>query len=131
MNNSFKKVIVTGLTLAMVMGGSTAAFADSDKGKGNDKGKGHGSEWKKAFQSNNNNKNNDKDVYIDNLNVKNLSIKLSFDDIKGGDVEWAARYIASLASKRVFEGYEDGTFQPRRTISRIDAIAAAVRLMGL
>ncbi|TDF97529.1 S-layer homology domain-containing protein [Paenibacillus piri] len=134
MNNSFKKAIVTGLTLAMVMGGSTSVFADS-KGKDNKNDR----EWKKAFQNNgnngkNNNKNNnssDKDIYVNNLNVKNLIIRLSFDDVKGGDVEWAARYIASLASKRVFEGYEDGTFQPRKTISRIDAIAAAVRLMGL
>lgn len=131
MNNSFKKVVVTGLTLAMVMGGSTAAFAD---GKGNDKYKGQNRDWKKVFQQNqqkNNGNNNNKDILINNLNVKNLTIKLSFDDIKGGDVEWAARYIASLASKRVFEGYEDGTFQPRKTITRIDAIAAAVRLMGL
>lgn len=132
MNNSFKKVVVTGLTLAMVLGGSTAAFAD---GKGNDKYKGQNRDWKKVFQQksngNNNNSNSNKDININNLNIKNLTIKLSFDDIKGGDVEWAARYIASLASKRVFEGYEDGTFQPRKTITRIDAIAAAVRLMGL
>ncbi|MEC0270075.1 S-layer homology domain-containing protein, partial [Paenibacillus anseongense] len=45
--------------------------------------------------------------------------------------EWAIRYIASLASMRVFEGYEDGTFKPQNTVSRIEAITAAVRLMGL
>lgn len=128
MNNSFKKVMVTGLTMAMVLGGSTAAFADNGKGKGNDKDRGRDAVQTK---NNNNNKNNDSDIYINNLNVKNMTIKLSFDDVKGADVEWAARYIASLASKRVFEGYEDGTFQPRKTITRIEAITAAVRLMGL
>ncbi|GAA4855145.1 hypothetical protein GCM10023310_37590 [Paenibacillus vulneris] len=128
MNNTFKKVMVTGLTMAMVLGGSTAAFADNGngKGKGNDKDRG-----RDAVQTKVNNKNNNSDVYINNLNVKNMTIKLSFDDVKGADVEWAARYIASLASKRVFEGYEDGTFQPRKTITRIEAITAAVRLMGL
>ncbi|WP_249862078.1 S-layer homology domain-containing protein [Paenibacillus konkukensis] len=115
--------MVTGLTAAMVLGGSTAAFADSGKGKGNDKDRGRDAVQTKV--------NSGKDVYINNLNVKNLNIKLSFDDVKGADVEWAQRYIASLASKRVFEGYEDGTFQPRKTISRIEAITAAVRLMGL
>lgn len=58
-----------------------------------------------------------------------VEIHLTFDDLKSA--EWAIRYIASLASKRVFEGYEDGTFKPHNTVSRIEAITAAVRLMGL
>ncbi|ULL18045.1 S-layer homology domain-containing protein [Paenibacillus sp. H1-7] len=138
MNKTFKKVMVTGLTVAMMVGGSTAAFADNGngKGKGNDKDRDNEIRYNgyinnKNDNKNNNNNNNGKDLYINNLNVKNLNIKISFDDVKGGDVEWAARYIASLASKGVFEGYEDGTFQPRKTITRIEAITAAVRLMGL
>jgi hypothetical protein len=120
MKHTFKKVIVTGLTLAMVVGGSTAAFADNNKGKGNDnKDKDKGRDRNESVQVKYNDKNN------------NLDIRLSFDDVKGADVEWATRYIASLASKRVFEGYSDGTFQPRKTITRIEAITAAVRLMGL
>jgi hypothetical protein len=99
-----KKVVASGLALAMIMGGGTAAFAN---------GKGH-----------------DKDNNKGKIEIKN-DIRLSFDDMKGSDVEWAARYIASLASKRVFEGYEDGSFKPRNAISRIEAITAAVRLMGL
>jgi hypothetical protein len=58
-----------------------------------------------------------------------LELHLTFDDLK--NAEWAVRYIASLASRRVFEGYEDGTFKPDNTVSRIEAITAAVRLMGL
>ncbi|MZQ85956.1 hypothetical protein GQF01_28030 [Paenibacillus sp. 5J-6] len=58
-----------------------------------------------------------------------VEIHLTFNDLK--TAEWAIRYIASLASKRVFEGYEDGTFKPQNTVSRIEAITAAVRLMGL
>ncbi|MEK8127756.1 S-layer homology domain-containing protein [Paenibacillus filicis] len=120
MNPILKKTIVSGLALVMMVGGSTAAFASDNK----DKGQGNKKDDKKSEQSR---------TWAD---VKQgpkgkLEIKLSFDDLKGGDVEWAARYIASLASKRVFEGYEDGTFQPRKTISRIEAITAAVRLMGL
>ncbi|MEC0225507.1 S-layer homology domain-containing protein [Paenibacillus alba] len=60
---------------------------------------------------------------------KKIEIHLTFDDLQSA--EWAIRYIASLASKRVFEGYEDGTFKPHNTVSRIEAITAAVRLMGL
>src|SRR4051794_7025626 len=112
MNNSFKKVIVSGLTLAMVLGGSTAAFADG-KGKDRDKERDDDRQENRFIGT----KYYPKDIH--------LNIKLSFDDVKGSDVEWADRYIASLASKRVFEGYEDGTFQPRRTITRIEAITAA------
>lgn len=128
MNKAFKKVMVTGLTMAMMVGGATAAFADNDKGKGNDKDRHNQVKYDK---NNDKFKQDNDDVYINNMSVKNLNIKISFDDIQGGDVEWAARYIASLASKRVFEGYEDGTFQPRKTVTRIEAITAAVRLMGL
>ena len=60
-----------------------------------------------------------------------MSVKWQFDDVRGGDVEWAAKNIASLASRKVFEGYEDGSFQPRKPIRRVEAITAAVRLMGL
>lgn len=60
-----------------------------------------------------------------------MSVKWQFDDVLGGDVEWAAKNIASLASRKVFEGYEDGSFQPRKPIRRVEAITAAVRLMGL
>ncbi|MCP3773598.1 S-layer homology domain-containing protein [Paenibacillus sp. MZ04-78.2] len=117
MSKAFKKTVISGLTLAMVLGGSTAAFADS-KGKGHDKDKDR----------------DNRDTIVKKVDYGkdvNINIKLTFDDLKGKDVEWAQRYIASLASKRVFEGYEDGTFQPRKTISRIEAITAAVRLMGL
>ncbi|SCW75875.1 S-layer homology domain-containing protein [Paenibacillus tianmuensis] len=117
MSKAFKKTVISGLTLAMVLGGSTAAFADG-KGKGHDKDKDR----------------DNRDTIVKKVDYGkdvNINIKLTFDDLKGKDVEWAQRYIASLASKRVFEGYEDGTFQPRKTITRIEAITAAVRLMGL
>jgi hypothetical protein len=111
----FKKIIITGLTFAMVLGGSSAAFADGGhhKGKNDDK------------QENKQQSQNDK------KSEKSTKIRFSFDDIKGADVDWSAKSIASLASKRVFEGYEDGTFHPRDTIKRIEAITAAVRLLGL
>ena len=39
--------------------------------------------------------------------------------------------IIRLASKGVFNGYDDGTFKPQQQITRIESIVAAVRLMGL
>ncbi|MCY9694959.1 S-layer homology domain-containing protein [Paenibacillus alginolyticus] len=108
--NLMKKFVATGLVFTMVMGGASAAFA-----KGND----HDDRG-----------NGNKNQYNQNINVKgNIQIRINFNDLKGA--QWAMRYIASLASKQVFEGYEDGTFKPDNSVTRIEAITAAVRLMGL
>jgi hypothetical protein len=112
-NHLAKKMILTGLTAAMVLGGSTAAFADGNDhghGRGNGKGPFHTMPAKADI---------------------NVNINLNFNDIKGKDVEWAWKYIASLASRHVFDGYEDGSFQPRKPITRIEAIKAAVMTLGL
>lgn len=114
--SSMRKIMITGLTFAMVLGGSTAAFAH---GNDKDKDKGHEKSSKDKSSQHSKSKNS------------NSKFKFSFDDIKGADVAWSAKNIASLASKQVFEGYEDGTFRPRDTIKRIEAITAAVRLLGL
>jgi len=119
MKGLFKKTVVTALTLSLVVGGATSAFADS-KGRG----KGHDKVDKKPPVVSN----------VKNVPVYNNihhNIIINFYDVKGGDVEWALRHIASLAGKRVFEGYPDGSFKPRNTVSRIEAITAAVRVMGL
>jgi hypothetical protein len=58
-----------------------------------------------------------------------IEIKLDFKDLK--DSEWARKHIAKLAADRVFDGYDDGTFRPNQAVKRIEAIIAAVRLMGL
>ncbi|WP_052486996.1 S-layer homology domain-containing protein [Gordoniibacillus kamchatkensis] len=104
-----KKLLASTLALSLVMGMGTTAFA-----KGDDK--------------------KDDDVKIDfNWNKgKHLGqLKMDFRDIQGRQFEWAMRYIADLAARRVFEGYDDGTFRPQQTVSRIEAITAAVRVMGL
>lgn len=109
MKRVFKRAVIATLSLAIVAGGASSAWAD---GKGN--GRGHGKEdnWKIEAKG-------------------HAKFKFDFSDLVGSDVEWALKYIASLASKGVFQGYEDGTFRPRNTVNRIEAIAAAVRTMGL
>lgn len=113
-----KKFVVAGLTATMVFGSASAAFAD---------GRGHNKHEQK----------NNASHYKQQLNLKvngkhgKVDIKLHFKDLNQKDYEWVMENIARLSSKRVFEGYEDGTFRPKRTITRIEAIIAAVRLMGL
>ncbi|MGO4496683.1 S-layer homology domain-containing protein [Paenibacillus sp. 2RAB27] len=116
--NLMKKFVATGLVLTMVAGGGTAAFANGSKN--DDRGKGNNNN--SYTQKYDNNK-------FDSKGNTNITININFNDMKNS--QWAMRYIASLASKRVFEGYEDGSFKPEKTVTRIEAITAAVRLMGL
>ncbi|WP_127588545.1 S-layer homology domain-containing protein [Paenibacillus koleovorans] len=136
MKRGFKQVVITGMTLAMVVGGATSAFAKNDRDRFDDRY----IQNKSKYTQNNNNKNNNNNsnnkpgnsnggITINNNGTMNFVI--NFNDISGGDVEWAIKNIMSLASKKIFEGYEDGTFKPRATISRVEAITAAVRLLGL
>ncbi|NRF96028.1 S-layer homology domain-containing protein [Paenibacillus frigoriresistens] len=99
-----KKLVVLGLTIVMTMGSGTAAFA---KGKSRDEN----------FQFNHEQSRN--------------SLNFNFRDVQSEDWDWAARYIADLAPRQVFQGYNDGTFRPQNTVTRIEAITAAVRVMGL
>ncbi|CAM3428282.1 S-layer homology domain-containing protein [Marinicrinis lubricantis] len=100
-----KNMVVGGLSLAMVVGGTAGAFADGKgKGKGNDKDH----DWK---------------------GKKEIEIHISFSDLD--KYPWAEKNIASLASMGIFEGYADGTFKPNKNVSRLDAVVTAVRLMGL
>lgn len=47
------------------------------------------------------------------------------------DAAWALAAVAELTQRGIFTGYPDGTFRPNGSISRVETIAAAVRLMGL
>lgn len=127
MKKVFKQVVVTGLTLAMVIGGSTAAFADNNKGKGNDNDR---DRYEQNVKGNNGKDSKGKDTGSKIINNGTINI-FNFYDMQGADVEWAIKNITSLSSKGIFQGYEDGSFKPRNTISRVEAITAAVRLLGL
>ncbi|MBO9597510.1 MAG: S-layer homology domain-containing protein, partial [Cohnella sp.] len=61
----------------------------------------------------------------------NISIKLNFKDVNEKQLQWAYQHIIRLASQGVFNGYDDGSFKPQNKITRIEALVAAVRLLGL
>ncbi|NBD26562.1 S-layer homology domain-containing protein [Paenibacillus glycinis] len=111
----FKKAAVTSMALLTLAGGAGSAFAD---------GKGNGHEDK-----HNSGKHDDKGNIGKPDDKGKGGINLHFKD--EDDLKWAMEYIIRLASKGVFNGYDDGTFKPQQHITRIESIVAAVRLMGL
>ena len=54
----------------------------------------------------------------------------TFSDIEGTAYEWAQSYIEDMADLGLISGYEDGTFKPQNTVSRIEAISLFARAMG-
>ncbi|GAX90951.1 S-layer homology domain-containing protein [Effusibacillus lacus] len=66
-----------------------------------------------------------------NFHSQNGNVKIDIRFKDSNEAEWALRYITSMQAEGVFSGYEDGTFRPNQAINRIEAVVAAVRLMGL
>lgn len=62
---------------------------------------------------------------------KKIEFKLDFRDVSEKDLKWAYSHIIRLAAQGVFNGYDDGSFKPQNKITRIEALVAAVRLLGL
>lgn len=61
----------------------------------------------------------------------NKEINLDFGDLNQNDYKWAYDHIIRLAAQGVFTGYDNGDFKPNNNITRIEALVAAVRLLGL
>lgn len=100
-----KQALAILLVVMMLFGGAASAFAnDDDDDDDDDRKKHHGKDKSK------------------------VEVKFDFDDLMQS--EWARKYIARLAADQIFDGYEDGTFRPNQSVKRIEAIIAAVRLMG-
>ncbi|MCD9024008.1 S-layer homology domain-containing protein [Cohnella silvisoli] len=103
----WKKTAAATLALSMLVGGATGVMASAKSSK-------HGSEH-----------NNGKGK------AKKVEINLNFGDLNQNEWKWAYDHIIRLAAQGVFNGYEDGDFKPRNNITRIEALVAAVRLLGL
>ncbi|MFC0212725.1 S-layer homology domain-containing protein [Paenibacillus chartarius] len=132
MNPIMRKLVVSSTALALLLGSGTAALAKNGKGNDDDHKFGRSKQQYEAFLKQvQAQAKAQAQAQVRAKGSNGLEIKLTFNDMKSGDAMWALRYIASLASKQIFEGYEDGTFKPYNNVSRIEAIAAAVRLMGL
>lgn len=100
----WKKTAAATLALSMLVGGASGVIASADS--------------------------KDKDEQKHNKGKK-VEFNLNFGDLNEKEWKWAYEHIIRLASQGVFTGYDDGNFKPRNNITRIEAIIASVRLLGL
>lgn len=54
----------------------------------------------------------------------------SFSDISDKKYEWAVGYIENMADMKLISGYEDGTYRPDNSITRLEALSLFARAMG-
>ncbi len=55
----------------------------------------------------------------------------SFKDVTAANnYSWAYEYVENMADKGLVSGYEDGTYRPGKSVSRMEAFAFFARLMG-
>ncbi|BBI35047.1 S-layer homology domain-containing protein [Cohnella abietis] len=135
MNNKqpiLRKTAAAALALTMLVGGATGAMA-SDKSSKNGANSwkhssSHGQKDKNKKVDKHKNENKKKD---DKKKNEIKGIYLNFGDLNEQQWKWAYDHIIRLAAQGVFNGYEDGNFKPQNNISRIEALVAAVRLLGL
>lgn len=116
-STTWTKTVTATLALTMLIGSGTAAIASA-----------HASPSAKHKEDKHDNKGkNDKDTKKDSRQHGNFDFK----DVDQQNWKWAYEAIIRLASQGVFSGYEDGSFKPHNSITRIEAMVAAVRLLGL
>ncbi|QJD84096.1 S-layer homology domain-containing protein [Cohnella herbarum] len=126
-----KKTAAATLALTMLVGGATGVMASANSKHGSKDWKNSSWDDKKGW---NDKKNRDDDRDDDKDDKKNNSkhgINLDFGDLNQKEWKWAYDHIIRLAAQGVFNGYEDGSFKPKNNITRIEALVAAVRLLGL
>lgn len=123
----WKKTAAATLALSMLVGGASGVMASA-------KSKYKSDDWKHV-SSNDHDDDDDRDDDRDDDGKKNKKAKiefnLDFNDLNEQEWKWAYEHIIRLASQGVFTGYDDGNFKPRNNITRIEAIIASVRLLGL
>ncbi|MDD6734868.1 MAG: S-layer homology domain-containing protein [Clostridiales bacterium] len=54
----------------------------------------------------------------------------TFTDVNEKSYAWAYEYVEEMAKDGLIKGYEDGTFRPGNSVSRMEAFALFARLMG-
>jgi len=109
-----KKTAVATLVVSMLAGSATGVMASAQSKHGkSDKGN-------SGYSSHDNKKKNNK-----------VQFNLNFHDLNEKQMKWAYDHIIRLAAQGVFNGYQDGSFKPYNNITRIEALVAAVRLLGL
>ncbi|UHA75052.1 S-layer homology domain-containing protein [Paenibacillus sp. 481] len=71
------------------------------------------------------------DIGHEDLEDLYFKIKERYPDVTGQDWNWAYDSIGNMTIRDVFDGFVEDHFRPHESVTRIESIVTAVRLMGL
>ncbi len=54
-----------------------------------------------------------------------------FPDVTETDYAWAIEAIETMADEGIIKGYEDGTFNPAKTVSKLESLVLISRILGV
>lgn len=64
------------------------------------------------------------------LAVPALAVNSSFEDVTEENYPWAIKAIEDMTTDGIIKGYTDGTFRPAQSITKMEALILASRVMG-
>ncbi len=53
-----------------------------------------------------------------------------FSDVSEAEYSWCVKEIGEMADDGIINGYEDGTFQPAKTVSKLESLVLVARILG-
>ena len=66
------------------------------------------------------------------LIMSQAAVFAAFPDVDGDKtVLWAKPYIDEMSQLGYIKGYEDGTFKPNKTISKVESLVLLSRMIGV
>ncbi|THF76736.1 S-layer homology domain-containing protein [Cohnella fermenti] len=66
-------------------------------------------------------------LYVENTDLSGLSVFVDSDQI----ASWSAPAVAWLVEKQLLKGYPDGTFRPKQSLTRAEAVTVLTRALAL
>lgn len=54
-----------------------------------------------------------------------------FGDVTEQNYSWAVEAVDSMAEEKIILGYEDGTFRPAKTVTKLESLVLAARILGV
>lgn len=54
----------------------------------------------------------------------------AFGDVPSEKYSWAVNEIDTMSAKGIIKGYEDGTFRPERTVTKLESLVLTARVLG-
>ena len=54
----------------------------------------------------------------------------AFNDVPEGKYSWAVDAVNTMSQKGIIKGYEDSTFRPERTVTKLEALVLTARVLG-